>query len=76
MSTATANISAFTSSNAQGTFSGSGVYYLHATPNYSQTINITGGTFNVPVMPGSGSANPVNNKIERIVKRIVSLQKY
>jgi hypothetical protein len=76
LSTATANISAFTSSSAQGTFSGSGVYYLHGSPNYSQTISITGGTFNVPVIAGGGLANTVNNKIEGIVKRIVSLQKH
>ncbi len=75
LSTATANISAVTSSNAQGTFSGNGMYFVNSTPNYSQTISMTGGTFNVPVIPG-GSANTVNNKIEGIVKRIVSLQKH
>jgi hypothetical protein len=73
LSTATANISAITSSNAQGTFSGSGMFYVNSTPNPSQTINITGGTFNVPVIPGG--ANTVNNKIEGIVKRIVSQQR-
>jgi hypothetical protein len=76
LSTATANISAVTSSNAQGTFSGNGMYYVNSIPNPSQTINITGGTFNVPVIPGGGAANTVNNKIEGIVKRIVSLQKH
>jgi hypothetical protein len=72
-SSATAVLSAYSSSNATGTFNGSGVYYVNNTPNTSQTINVTGGTFNVPVSPGG--ANPVNSKIEGIVKRIVSLQK-
>jgi len=75
MTSAAANISALTSSNSQGTFSGSGMYYANGTVNFTQTINITGGTFNVPVIPG-GAANTVNNKIEGIVKRIVSLQKH
>jgi len=74
MSSAAANISAMTSSNSQGTFSGSGMYYANGTLNPSQTISITGGTFNVPVIP-VGSPDRVSKKIERIVKRIVSLQK-
>ncbi len=76
-STATANISAITSSNAQGTFSGSGMYIANGTPNPSQTITATGGSFNVPLTAGGGGAAKLaNSKIEDIVRRIINSNKH
>ncbi len=71
LSTATANISAISASNAQGTFSGNGMY----SANPSNTIAVTSGTFNVPVMPLitlNVLQQPIDNKIERVIKRIMS----
>lgn len=70
LSTATANISALTTTNVQGTFSGSGMYYMNDNPNPSQTIALTGGTFNVPILP-SGGLRKSNNTVEKIVNKIL-----
>jgi hypothetical protein len=75
LTSATASISVLSSSDAEGTFSGSGVSYVNAIPDFSQSINVTAGSFKVPVIPISGSVNTANKNIESIVKRIVSLQK-
>ena len=75
LSTATANISAISASNAQGTFSGNGVYSANGTLDPTNTIAVTSGTFNVPVMPLitlNVLQQPIDNKIERIIKRIMS----
>lgn len=73
LSSVTANISALTSTNVQGTFSGTGMYYMNDAPNPSQTITLTGGTFNTPILP-SGGLLKTENKIENLVKRILHLQ--
>jgi len=76
MTSTTATISALSSSNAQGTFSGNGMYFVNGTPNPSQTITVTGGSFNVPVTVGSGGTiKQANSKIEGIVRRIVNSSK-
>jgi hypothetical protein len=76
MTSTSATMSAYSSSNAQGTFSGSGMYFVNSTPNPSQTITVTGGSFNVPVTAGSGgAAKQANSKIEGIVRRIVNSNK-
>jgi len=77
LSTATsAVISAISSTNVQGTFSGNGMFYANSTPNPSNTIAVTGGTFNVPITAGSGgSARQANSKIESIVRKLVNSNK-
>ena len=75
LTTATANISAFSSSNAQGTFSGNGMYSANGILVPSNTIAVTSGTFNVPVIPLIALnvlRQPIDNKIERIIQRITS----
>jgi hypothetical protein len=75
-SSATAVISAYSSSSAQGTFSGNGMYFASGTPNPAQTITVTGGSFTVPVTAGGGGAvMQTNSKIESIVKRIANSNK-
>ncbi len=66
--TGTAAISSFSSSGAQGTFSGSGVFYTNQTPG-SQTFSLTNGTFSVPLgSPGaySGSASAVVRFLDKL----------
>ncbi|HAP34460.1 MAG TPA: hypothetical protein DCQ28_00385 [Bacteroidetes bacterium] len=75
LTSTTANISAFSSSNTQGTFSGNGMYYSNGTVVPTNTIAITGGTFNVPVIPLIALnvlQQPIDKKIEKIIKRIMS----
>jgi hypothetical protein len=49
------------------------MYYANGAPNPSNTIAVTGGSFNVPVTAGSGgAAKQANSKIEGIVRRIVN----
>ncbi len=67
---ATASISTLTTSSAVGSFSGSGMLSSNGTPNPAKTITVTNGTFNVPVIAGSGPAQ-ADSRIEAIVKRMV-----
>ena len=77
LSTSTsAVISAISATNAQGTFSGNGMFYVNSTVNPTNTIAVTGGSFNVPVTAGSGGVTrQSNSKIESIVRRLVNSNK-
>ncbi len=70
---ATATISAVSTSSAAGSFSGSGVFSSNGVPNLTKTISVTNGTFNVPVISGSGPKQ-ADGRIEAIVKRMVKAQ--
>ncbi len=64
----TAAISSFSSSGAQGTFSGAGVYYMNQTPS-SQSFSMSNGTFTVPLgSPGAyaGSASGVVRFLDKL----------
>ena len=72
---ATATISALNTSTAQGTFSGSGLFVSNSVPDYTRTITVTNGSFNVPYLVGVSPANPADKNIESIVKKIVNSQR-
>ncbi len=64
-------ISTLTSSNVQGTFGGTGFYFSHGTVNTSQTINVTGGTFNVPVGAGVAGSPKIVTLLKSYAGRIL-----
>ena len=72
LTSATSAISVITSSNAQGTFSGSGMFISNGTPDPSRTIAVTNGSFNVPLIVGTSLAKSTDDKIESIVRKIVN----
>ncbi len=65
---AMANIEILTSSAIKGTFSGVGFYIDNGTPVTSQTINITNGLFNAPILKIGKKQESI---IEKLVLRIV-----
>lgn len=50
LATGSALISSFTTTNAQGTFSGTGSWFVQGVPDPSKPISVSGGTFNTPVI--------------------------
>ena len=72
---ATATISTFNTSTAQGTFSGTGIFVANSVPDFTRTISVTNGSFNVPLVFGVSPANPTDKKIASIVRKIVNSQR-
>lgn len=71
------NLSAFTTDNAQGTFSGSGLFVNNAIPDPTKPITVTNGSFNAPVVKGepkSASDRKAINKLLQIVTQKYSRQ--
>jgi hypothetical protein len=69
---ATATISTFNTTTAQGTFSGTGIFVANSVPDFTRTISVVNGSFNVPLVFGVSPANPADKKIESIVRKIVN----
>ncbi len=66
-------VSTLTSSNVQGSFGGTGFYFSHGTVNTSQTINVTGGTFNVPISGGVAGSPKIVTLLKSYAGRILKL---
>jgi hypothetical protein len=73
LTSGSATISTLSSTAAAGTFSGSGFYLNNGIPVPTQTINVTNGSFNVPLLVGEGGLTVDQRKaIEKIARRMIS----
>lgn len=68
--TGSASLSSFTGTSAQGTFSGTGTWFVQGTPDPTKSITLTNGTFTVPVISGSITTSADQKAIEKLRHRI------
>lgn len=70
LATGSASLSSFTETSAQGTFSGTGTWYVLNIPDPTKPITLTNGTFAVPVISGSITTSADQKAIEKLRHRI------
>jgi hypothetical protein len=68
--TGSVSLSSFTGTSAQGTFSGTGTWYVQSIPDPTKPITLTSGTFTVPVISGSITTSADQKAIEKLRHRI------